>query len=127
MLFRLLTYIQEKFIAKEEHQLKRVYNDSQSEIKKTLFVTKIKNKKNLISQGINDREGKFYIRMGVDDKPGVLADITLFFKKQKISIKSMFQLDNKIRNIVPLIFVTHKVSEKKIGLVLKKMRNFRGF
>ena len=39
--------------------------------------------------------------MGVDDKPGVLADITLFFKKQKISIKSMFQLDNKIRNMYP--------------------------
>ena len=60
--------------------------------------------------------------MGVDDKPGVLADITLFFKKQKISIKSMFQLDNKIKNIVPLIFITHKVEEKKIRLVLNKMK-----
>ena len=50
--------------------------------------------------------------MGVDDKPGVLADITHFFKKQKISIKSMFQLDNKIKNIVPLIFVTHKIQKK---------------
>ena len=38
--------------------------------------------------------------MGVDDKPGVLADITLFFKKQRISIKSMLQLDNKIKNIL---------------------------
>ena len=63
--------------------------------------------------------------MGVDDKPGVLADITLFFKKQKISIKSMFQLDNKIKNIVPLIFITHKVTEKKIGLVLNKMKSLK--
>ena len=39
-----------------------------------------------------------------------------FFKKQKISIKSMFQLDNKIKNIVPLIFVTHKIEEKKLVL-----------
>ena len=59
--------------------------------------------------------------MGVNDKPGVLADITLFFKKKKISIKSMFQLDDKIKNLVPLIFVTHKVTEKKIYSVLKKM------
>jgi homoserine dehydrogenase len=60
--------------------------------------------------------------MGVADKPGVLADITLFFKKQRISIKSMLQLDNKIKNIVPLIFITHKISEKKINLVLKKLQ-----
>ena len=74
---------------------------------------------------INKREGKFYIRMGVDDKPGVLADITPFFLKQKISIKSMFQLDNKIKNIVPLIFVTHKITENKISLVLKKMKSLK--
>ena len=52
--------------------------------------------------------------MGIEDIPGVLADITLFFKKKKISIKSMFQLDDKVNNIVPLIFITHKVSEKKL-------------
>ena len=63
--------------------------------------------------------------MGVDDKPGVLADITHFFKKKKISIKSMFQLDNKIKNIVPLIFVTHKIAENKISLVLKKMKSIK--
>ena len=60
--------------------------------------------------------------MGVEDSPGVLADITLFFKKKKISIKSMFQLDDKVNNIVPLIFITHKVSEKKINQVLKKIK-----
>ena len=60
--------------------------------------------------------------MGVIDKPGVLADITKYFKRQKISIKSMFQLDDKIKNIVPLIFITHKISEKKIKLVLNRMK-----
>ncbi len=92
------------------------------ENKKKFFVLKNKKVNNLSSKDISKREGKFYIRMGVDDKPGVLADITLFFKKQKISIKSMFQLDNKIKNIVPLIFVTHKITEHKISLVLKKMK-----
>ena len=91
------------------------------ENKKKFFISKSKKANNLSSQDISKRVGKFYIRMGVDDKPGVLADITLFFKKQKISIKSMFQLDDKVKNIVPLIFVTHKVTEKKISLVLKKM------
>ena len=92
------------------------------ENKKKFFVTKNKKVNSLSSKDISKREGRFYIRMGVDDKPGVLADITLFFKKQKISIKSMFQLDNKIKNIVPLVFVTHKITEHKISLVLKKMK-----
>ena len=37
----------------------------------------------------------------------------------------MFQLDNKIKNIVPLIFVTHKIAENKISLVLKKMESIK--
>ena len=95
------------------------------ENKKKFLVSKDKKTKNFISQDISKREGRFYIRMGVDDKPGVLADITHFFKKKKISIKSMFQLDNKIKNIVPLIFVTHKIEENKISLVLKKMKSIK--
>ena len=98
-----------------------ILNISDENKKKTFFVTS-NNKYKLISQDILNREGKFYIRMGVIDKPGVLADITQYFKRQKISIKSMFQLDDKIKNIVPLIFITHKVSEKKIKLVLNRMK-----
>jgi len=93
---------------------------SEKKIKNFSYTTE-KNKKPLI-QKIDHREGKFYIRMGVEDKPGVLADITLFFKKKKISIRSMFQLDKKINNLVPLIFITHKATEKKVNLVLKKMK-----
>ena len=56
-----------------------------------------KREKNLsfIVGNINERKGKFYLRIGVLDKPGVLADITSFFKRQKISISSMFQLEKK--------------------------------
>ena len=56
------------------------------ENKKQFFVSQKEKINNYTSQDISKREGRFYIRMGVDDKPGVLADITLFFKKQKISI-----------------------------------------
>ena len=100
----------------------KVFQNTRDENKKKFFVTTNKKVNNFSSKDISKREGRFYIRMGVDDKPGVLADITLFFKKQKISIKSMFQLDNKIKNIVPLVFVTHKITEHKISLVLKKMK-----
>ena len=67
------------------------------------------------------RKGNFYIRLMVEDKPGVLADITAFFKSEKVSIKSMFQLPEKTKKIVPLILITHKITEKQISFVVKKM------
>ena len=67
------------------------------------------------------RKGKFYLRMGVLDKPGVLADITSFFKRKKISISAMFQLENKISGYIQLIFVTHNVLEKQLVLTIKKI------
>ena len=54
------------------------------------------------------------------DKPGVLADITSFFKSQKISISNMFQLE-KISGYVQLIFVTHNILERQLTLTIKKI------
>ena len=68
-----------------------------------------------------NRKGKFYIRMSVMDKPGVLADITAFFKRQKISISTMFQLEKKYSKYVQLIFVTHLINEKQLILAIKKI------
>tara|TARA_B100001121_G_scaffold304339_1_gene319721 strand:- start:484 stop:1779 length:1296 start_codon:yes stop_codon:yes gene_type:complete len=70
---------------------------------------------------INKRKGKFYLRIGVLDKPGVLADITSFFKRQKISISNMFQLEKKISGYVQLIFVTHNILERQLTLTVKKI------
>ena len=55
------------------------------------------------------------------DKPGVLADITSFFKRQKISISNMFQLEKKISGYVQLIFVTHNILERQLTLTIKKI------
>ena len=86
---------------------------------------KLGNKKeknySFIVANINDRKGKFYLRMGVLDKPGVLADVTSFFKRQKISISSMFQLEKKISGYVQLIFVTHNILERQLILTIKKI------
>ncbi len=70
---------------------------------------------------MKERKGKFYIRMEVLDSPGVLADITAYFKKEKISISSMFQLERDKSDYVQLIFVTHNVIERQLILVVKKI------
>ena len=79
------------------------------------------NKLSFIGANINDRKGKFYLRIGVLDKLGVLADITSFFKGQKISISNMFQLEKKISGYVQLIFVTHNTLERQLILTIKKI------
>ena len=79
--------------------------------------------KKLYVSGANmaDRKSKFYLRIGVLDESGVLADITSFFKRKKISISSMFQLEKKISGYVQLIFVTHIVLERQLKLIIKKI------
>ena len=74
-----------------------------------------------IGANIKNRKGKFYLRISVVDKPGVLADITSFFKRQKISISNMFQLEKKISGYVQLIFVTHNILESQLILTIKKI------
>ena len=89
--------------------------------KKNLVTIKRKAIKSLKKISMKERKGKFYIRMGVMDSPGVLADITAFFKRKKISISTMFQLEKKVFSFVQLIFVTHQINEKQMILAIKKI------
>ena len=97
-----------------------------NETKKKNIYTNSKNKAIIAQTGrLGDRKGKFYIRILAQDKPGVLADITSFFKRLQVSIKIMFQLEERIKSMVPLIFVTHSVSESQINLAINKIRKLK--
>ncbi len=80
-----------------------------------------KKKVNIMKEDLGQRLGKFYIRILVRDRPGVLADITKFFKKQKVSIRSMFQLESENKTSTLLIFTTHQIREKEVYLAVKKI------
>jgi homoserine dehydrogenase len=58
---------------------------------------------------------RFYLRMRVEDRPGVMADITRILANHQISISSVIQheaLDHaeEETKIVPLIIMTHTVA-----------------
>jgi homoserine dehydrogenase len=62
--------------------------------------------------------------MEVDDKPGVLAKITIELEKFNISIESMLQKPHKNEDSVKLLFTTHECQEAQIQeamSVLKKL------
>ncbi len=58
---------------------------------------------------------RFYLRMIVEDRPGVMADITRILANHQISISSVIQHEalehaDGETEIVPLIIMTHTVS-----------------
>lgn len=64
---------------------------------------------------INDVEIKYFIRLMVVDKPGILAAISGILGKKKISIASVMQEGrNEEGGAVPLVIITHETQEKKL-------------
>ena len=68
---------------------------------------------------IDEFENKYYIRITVVDKPGVLAKISGILAKFGISIASVTQKEKLRSQIVPVVMVTHEVKEKNLRLALK--------
>jgi homoserine dehydrogenase len=55
----------------------------------------------------------YYLRMEVEDKPGVLATIASIFGNNSVSIEQVIQKD-KVNDLAELVIVTSKVRERHI-------------
>lgn len=72
------------------------------------------NHKNIVLREPSTMRSRFYLRMMVEDRPGVLADVTRILANQSISIASVIQHEalehaDAEMEIVPLIIMTHTV------------------
>ncbi len=66
--------------------------------------------------------GRFYLRFGVDDRPGVMSEITGILGSHHISIASVIQHETEeedASNVVPLVIMTHATSEGNIAEATK--------
>lgn len=65
---------------------------------------------------IRDITSKYYIRLTVEDRPGVLGEITSVFGGMNVSLLSVIQkgIDNDNENKVTLVLVTHYTKEENI-------------
>ena len=70
---------------------------------------------------IEEIVSRYYIRFMAIDRPGVLANISGFLGQHKISIASVSQKERKWARIVPIVMMTHEVSERSLRLALKKI------
>lgn len=62
---------------------------------------------------IGETYSKYYIRLKVADKPGVLASIALVFGNKEVSLKSVLQKEATGKT-AELILVTHRVLEQNV-------------
>ncbi len=74
--------------------------------------------------GIEDIHSCYYMRLMVDDTPGVLAKVGGILAKNGISVSKALQRENEQgSNFVPLVFITHEVVGKNIISAINEIDN----
>ncbi|MBK6907367.1 MAG: homoserine dehydrogenase [Rhodocyclaceae bacterium] len=73
---------------------------------------------------IGEVESAYYLRLRVDDKSGVLADITRILADQQISIDAMIQREPAEGELqTDIIMLTHLTREKNVDAAIAKIRS----
>jgi len=80
-----------------------------------------KERKKLQYGNISHRLFSAYLRFEVQDKPGVLSNITNIFSKNKVSIKRLVQNPNKEKKLSSIIIVTHISKDIYLKKILKEI------
>ena len=72
--------------------------------------------------GMDDVETSYYLRMQVQDRPGVLADVTRILADSRISIEAMVQKEpGKGEKRVDIVMLTHLAVEKDVDQAIGKI------
>ncbi len=72
---------------------------------------------------LGDVQSRFYLRMMVEDKPGVLSRITRILGDCNISIDSVLQIGRSDEELVPVILTTHRASGKEMRTAVNKIES----
>ena len=70
---------------------------------------------------IERHRGAYYVRLMVDDQPGVIADISAAFRDESVSIESMLQRARSRTEAVPVVLNTHDCEEAAMRRTLKRI------
>lgn len=69
---------------------------------------------------VNKHRGTYYIRLRVDDRSGVMADITAVLAEEHVSIESMFQRGQAEEGGVYIVLTTHETVEASVAAALER-------
>ncbi|MCC6582033.1 MAG: homoserine dehydrogenase [Phycisphaeraceae bacterium] len=79
----------------------------------------VKTLKKINTVGMEALRCSYYLRLAVIDEPGVLAEITALFKKEKISLRSFIQHSHNPEETVQLVLTTHETPESAMLSAVK--------
>ena len=94
-------------------------------IKYPFGISQIK-RKHIKTYDVNNYINSLYLRFEVNDKPGVLSQITKQLAKYKISIQRLIQIPDNLKKKASIIIITHNVKEhysKRCMYSFKSNRN----
>lgn len=77
---------------------------------------------NLRIRPIDELQDRYYVRMVVHDKPGVLAATAATFAKHGVSVESLIQRAPGEADLAELVYVTHKAGEASIRAAFEEIR-----
>lgn len=71
---------------------------------------------------LDDRTSRFYLRLQVVDKPGVLAAVAMIMAREDISLQYVIQKGRSDDDVVDLVFLTHHALERSMRRAVAKLR-----
>ncbi len=69
----------------------------------------------------SDLESKYYLKIRVKDKPGVLSMITSYFNDANISVEKILQIPDNKSDSIPIVITTHKIKSLELLRSVKKI------
>ena len=82
-------------------------------------------RKSISSYDLNKYLNSLYIRFEVNDKPGVLSQITQSLAKNNISVERLIQIPDHKNKKASIIIITHKTNESDANKCLKMLKTNR--
>ncbi len=71
---------------------------------------------------MDDVSTAYYLRIHVQDRPGVLADVTQIFADHAISIEAIIQKEPQSKkSSVPIVILTHEVNEQNMNQAISEV------
>jgi len=83
------------------------------------FGVSTKKRKSISSYDLNKYSNSLYLRFEVNDKPGVLSQITQSLAKRNISVERLIQIPDHKNKKASIIIITHKTNELDADKCLK--------
>ena len=85
------------------------------------FALSDKERKHIKYDNIINKNFSNYLRLDVQDKHGVLSDITNIMAKNKVSIKRLVQNPIKSKKYSSIIIITHKAKDLFLKKAIKQL------